>query len=50
MNTKQLSNTANTLAADDKGLLAMDESNPARRGGYSKAIESTVVELVGGER
>jgi fructose-bisphosphate aldolase class I len=28
MNTKELIDTARTLAADDKGLLAMDESNP----------------------
>jgi fructose-bisphosphate aldolase class 1 len=28
MNTRELTDTARALAADDKGLLAMDESNP----------------------
>ena len=28
MNTQELIDTAKTLVADDKGLLAMDESNP----------------------
>ena len=28
MNTDELSDTARLLVADDKGLLAMDESNP----------------------
>ena len=28
MNTQELTDTARTLVAGDKGLLAMDESNP----------------------
>ncbi len=28
MNTQELINTARKMVADDKGLLAMDESNP----------------------
>ena len=28
MNTQELTNTARKMVADDKGLLAMDESNP----------------------
>ncbi len=36
MNTKQLTDTANALVADDKGLLAMDESNPTCNKRFAK--------------
>ena len=36
MNTPQLKNTAKTLVADDKGLLAMDESNPTCHKRFAK--------------
>ena len=33
MNAKKIIDTARTLFTDDKGLLAMDESNPTCNGG-----------------
>jgi fructose-bisphosphate aldolase class I len=36
MNTKKLSDTARALVADDKGLLAMDESNPTCNKRFAK--------------
>ncbi len=36
MNTQELINTAIALVADDKGLLAMDESNPTCNKRFAK--------------
>jgi len=36
MNTKDLTETARLLVARDKGLLAMDESNPTCNNGFAK--------------
>jgi len=36
MNTQGLIDTAKTLMADDKGLLAMDESNPTCNKRFAK--------------
>ena len=36
MDTQELINTARTLVADDKGLLAMDESNPTCNKRFAK--------------
>ena len=36
MNTQDLVDTANALVADDKGLLAMDESNPTCNKRFAK--------------
>ena len=40
MNAQQLRDTAAALVAGDKGLLAMDESNPTC-GEYNAAVEAT---------
>ena len=37
MNEQQLIDTAKSLVADDKGLLAMDESNPTCNKRFAKA-------------
>jgi len=56
MNTQKLIDTAGELTADDKGLLAMDESNradcnrAARRGDYSASMEIQAMEPVGGQQ
>ena len=43
MNTQLLIDTANKLVADDKGLLAMDESNPTCNKRFAKlGIPQTV--------
>src|SRR5450631_4087053 len=43
MNTQQLKDTARALVADDKGLLAMDESNPTCNRRFAKlGIPQTV--------
>jgi fructose-bisphosphate aldolase class I len=36
MNTQELTNIARLLVADDKGLLAMDESNPTCNKRFAK--------------
>jgi len=36
MNAQELIDTANALVADDKGLLAMDESNPTCNKRFAK--------------
>ena len=56
MNTQKLFDTARELTADDKGLLAMDESNradcnrAARRGDYSASMEIQAMKPVGGQQ
>ena len=44
MNTQNLIDTANQLVADDKGLLAMDESNPTCNKRFVKLDSSQTVE------
>jgi hypothetical protein len=44
MNTKSLTDTAKSLVADGKGLLAMDESNPTCNKRFAKLGISQTVE------
>ena len=44
MNTQQLMDTTRALVADDKGLLAMDESNPTCNKRFAKLGISQTVE------
>jgi len=56
MNNQKLIDMARELTADDKGLLAMDESNradcnrAARRGVSSASMEIQAMEPVGGQQ
>jgi hypothetical protein len=47
MNAQELTDTARTLVAGDKGLLAMDESNPTCNKRFAKLgiPQATVVDL-----
>jgi fructose-bisphosphate aldolase class 1 len=42
MNTRNLIDTAKTLIAGDKGLLAMDESNPTCNKRFAKSISPII--------
>jgi fructose-bisphosphate aldolase class I len=47
MNTQKLIDTAKALVADDKGLLAMDESNPTCNKRFAKLVVPQTVEARG---
>ena len=56
MDAEKLVDTAQNLTSDDKGFLAMDESNradcsrAAKRGDYTASLEIQVMEPVGRQR